>query len=64
MISFRTLLTVILVVLPAAMLVATHDLSFAARTCTRFLVLERGRLVADGSDLGPIASRWETTDSA
>ena len=50
--------------LPAAMLVATHELSFAARTCTRFLVLERGRLVADGSNLGPIASRWETTDPA
>lgn len=37
--------------LPSAMLVATHDLDFARRVCSRFLVLERGRLTYDGTEL-------------
>ncbi len=37
--------------LPSAMLVSTHDLDFARRVCSRFLVLERGRLGYDGADL-------------
>ena len=37
--------------LPSAMLVATHDLDFARRVCARFLVLEKGRLTYDGTDL-------------
>jgi len=43
----------------AAMLVATHDLDFVRRFCTRFLMLERGGLVFDGTDVGEIARRWE-----
>jgi len=34
--------------LPAAMVVATHDLEMALRLCPRTLVLDGGRLVADG----------------
>lgn len=34
--------------LDAAMLMATHDLSFAADVCTRYVVLERGRVAYDG----------------
>jgi energy-coupling factor transporter ATP-binding protein EcfA2 len=32
----------------AAVVMATHDLDFAYRTCSRLLVLSEGRLVADG----------------
>lgn len=31
-----------------AVVMASHDLNMAARFCTRLLVLDRGRLVADG----------------
>ena len=34
--------------LPGTMVVATHDLKFAAETCQRVLVLDAGHLVADG----------------
>jgi energy-coupling factor transporter ATP-binding protein EcfA2 len=34
--------------LPASMIVATHDLGFAADLCTRALVLDQGRVAADG----------------
>ena len=33
--------------LDAAMLVATHDLDFAAHLCSRFVVLDHGRIVRD-----------------
>jgi cobalt/nickel transport system ATP-binding protein len=36
--------------LGATMLVATHDLEFAARFCTRFILLERGRIARDAPD--------------
>ncbi|MFB3907743.1 MAG: energy-coupling factor ABC transporter ATP-binding protein [Candidatus Eisenbacteria bacterium] len=45
--------------LPAAMLVATHDLDFASQTCSRFLVLERGRLVRDIRDAADLHRCWE-----
>ena len=34
--------------LPGTMVVATHDLRFAAETCQRVLILDAGHLVADG----------------
>lgn len=43
--------------LPQAMLVATHDLDFAAQICTRALILDQGRIVHDG----PIAETTEDT---
>jgi energy-coupling factor transporter ATP-binding protein EcfA2 len=36
--------------LASAMLVATHDLDFASRCCHRFLLLEGGRVAAEGTD--------------
>jgi cobalt/nickel transport system ATP-binding protein len=44
---------------PAAMLVATHDLDFAAQLCTRFVAIEGGRLVLDARDLNEVAHRWK-----
>jgi cobalt/nickel transport system ATP-binding protein len=46
--------------LPSAMLVATHDLDFAARTCSRFLMLEQGRLVGEIRSAGDLFRCWET----
>ncbi|MFM8220009.1 MAG: cobalt ABC transporter ATP-binding protein, partial [Planctomycetaceae bacterium] len=34
--------------LPAAQLIATHDLEMVLDLCPRTLVLDRGRIVADG----------------
>jgi cobalt/nickel transport system ATP-binding protein len=44
--------------LGSAMLVATHDLDFAERFCTRFILLERGHMQSDGTDVGSIRQRW------
>jgi cobalt/nickel transport system ATP-binding protein len=43
----------------ATMLVATHDLDFAARLCTRFVAIEDGRIVLDGRDVDGVARRWK-----
>lgn len=43
--------------LDAALLVATHDLEFAASLCTRFVMLERGRVVYDGPDAAEVDRR-------
>ncbi|MDD5222634.1 MAG: ABC transporter ATP-binding protein [bacterium] len=48
--------------LKAAMLVATHDLSFGASFCSRFIMLERGRIVFDGTDEATIRKRWQIAD--
>jgi cobalt/nickel transport system ATP-binding protein len=45
--------------LEAAMLVAAHDLDFAGRLCTRFILLEGGRVVSDGPGLDAVLQRWE-----
>jgi cobalt/nickel transport system ATP-binding protein len=45
--------------LDAAMLIATHDLEFAARVCSRFLLLEDGRIAVDTPDVAGVACRWE-----
>ena len=44
--------------LDAAMVIATHDLEFAARVCTRFMMLEGGRVAFDGADGGEVLRRW------
>jgi cobalt/nickel transport system ATP-binding protein len=43
----------------AAMMIATHDLEFAARLCTRFLMLDQGRLAFDRNDPVEVKRRWE-----
>ena len=44
--------------LEAAMVIATHDLDFAERLCTRFLLLDSGRIVSDGADASEVRQRW------
>jgi cobalt/nickel transport system ATP-binding protein len=48
--------------LPAAMLVATHDLDFARRLCARFLVLDAGRIVHDGAEISAAGSHFGMED--
>ena len=48
----------------AAMLVATHDFEFAARLCTRFILLDQGRIAFDGANLAEVARRWESDEGA
>jgi len=43
----------------AAMLIATHDLDFAARLCTRSLLLENGRVGLDAGDPSELRRRWD-----
>jgi len=43
---------------PAAMVVASHDLEFAGKLCTRFLTLESGRIVRDAADPGDTLRAW------
>lgn len=43
----------------AAMLIATHDLEFAAQLCSRILLLDRGQLVDTGPDVNAVRRRWE-----
>jgi len=45
--------------LDAAVLLATHDLEFAAGLCTRFLLLEAGRIALDAQDLSELRRRWD-----
>lgn len=45
--------------LDAAMILATHDLDFAASLCTRFLMLAEGRIAFDGRDAAEVKRRWE-----
>jgi energy-coupling factor transporter ATP-binding protein EcfA2 len=42
----------------AAVLVATHDVEFAARLADRVLLLARGRLIAEGSPLEVLGGGW------
>lgn len=43
----------------AAMLVATHDLDFARRICTRYLMLEDAGLAFDGPEADEALRRWD-----
>jgi cobalt/nickel transport system ATP-binding protein len=44
--------------LGAAMLIATHDLDFAARSCRRSLVLQGGRIADADGDLTAVRQAW------
>jgi cobalt/nickel transport system ATP-binding protein len=46
----------------AAMLVATHDLDFARRFCTRFVLLDKARIAFDGTDVEQILQVWACAD--
>jgi len=46
--------------LDAAVLVATHDLDFASCLCTRFILLDQGRIVFDGPEAEAVRSRWSS----
>lgn len=48
--------------LPAALLVATHDLAFASRLVERYVLLEGGRVVEDTAEASRIGRRWERPD--
>ncbi len=40
--------------LPSAMLIATHDIDFGARCCHRWVLLDRGRVAAGGTDFSKV----------
>ncbi|HNS00359.1 MAG TPA: ABC transporter ATP-binding protein [Planctomycetota bacterium] len=45
--------------LDAAMLIATHDLEFAARLCSRFILLEGGGIALDVPRAEEVLRRWD-----
>ncbi|HUU04108.1 MAG TPA: ABC transporter ATP-binding protein [Myxococcota bacterium] len=45
--------------IPAAALVATHDLEFARKTCGRYLLLNEGRLEDQGQDFSRVEAGWQ-----
>lgn len=51
-------LSVVLERQTAAQLIATHDLDFVDRTCTRVLLLEGGALAGETVDTAAIRARW------
>lgn len=44
--------------IPAAVLLATHDLGFARRTCGRYILLREGRLESEGRDFDQVEKNW------
>lgn len=55
----RRQLAQLLISLPSAMLIATHDLDFASRTCTRYVLLEGGKVTKEGNDCNELDSMWD-----
>lgn len=55
----KTVLARLLAGLDAVMVIATHDIAFAARLCTRFILLEQGRVAFDGTDTSEVLRGWE-----
>jgi cobalt/nickel transport system ATP-binding protein len=55
----KTVLAHLLAGLDAATVIATHDITFAARLCTRFIMLDRGQVAFDGSDASDVLRGWE-----
>lgn len=45
---------------PSAMVMATHDLGFARAVCSRFVIMEDGRIISDSADAETIA-RYESS---
>jgi ABC-type cobalamin/Fe3+-siderophores transport system ATPase subunit len=41
------------------MLIATHDLEFAARLCSRFILLEGGGIALDVPRAEEVLRRWD-----
>ena len=54
----RIRLAEILSDLPSAVLLATHDLDFARRCCSEYLLLDRGRLTSRGTDFDDVLAAW------
>ena len=48
--------------LDASMLIATHDLDFAETLCTRFIMLDQGRIVFDGAGAHEVEGRWASEE--
>jgi cobalt/nickel transport system ATP-binding protein len=44
----------------AAMVIATHDLDFARRLSTRYLMLDGGRIASDSADADEVLRRWQS----
>ena len=55
----KTVLAGLLARLDAAMVIATHDIAFATRLCTRFILLEQGRVAFDGTEAAEVLRGWE-----
>jgi cobalt/nickel transport system ATP-binding protein len=55
----KTALALLLAGLDAAMLIATHDFAFATRLCTRFIMLEHGRVAFDGGEASDVLCTWK-----
>lgn len=55
----RRQLAGLLASLPSAMLVATHDLEFASRACSRYVLLERGQVAGEGTDWNTLDCMWD-----
>ena len=54
----KRVLIQLLSTLDAAVLVATHDVEFASCLCSRFIMLDQGRIVLDGNDVEAVNRRW------
>ncbi|MGC8928823.1 MAG: energy-coupling factor ABC transporter ATP-binding protein [Myxococcota bacterium] len=46
--------------LDSTQLIATHDIDFALAFCNRYLLLESGRLIMEGSEFDKIRRYWES----
>ncbi len=44
----------------SAQIVATHDTAFARSLCSRYILLEGGRIISEGSDFEDIDTYWES----
>jgi cobalt/nickel transport system ATP-binding protein len=51
----RRHLAALLAGLDAAMLIATHEVDWASRVCDRYLLLDAGRVIDEGTDFGRVA---------
>lgn len=55
----RRQLAELLASLPSTMVVATHDIEFASRTCNRYVLLDQGRVAGEGTDWKTLDSMWD-----